>query len=54
MLEIRCDAQYTTRWRRVKEFFDHEIQDPWSLIKNEARMLIKSRMEALCQIEFDQ
>jgi len=54
MLELKFDFQYTTRWRRVKEFFDHEIQDPWSLIKNEARMLIKSRMEALCQIEFDQ
>ncbi len=54
MLELKFDSQYTTRWRRVKEFFDHEIQDPWSMIKNEARMLIKSRIEALCQIEFDQ
>ncbi len=54
MLEIRCDSQYTTRWRRVKEFFGREIQDPWSLIKNEARMLIKSRIENLCKIEFDQ
>lgn len=54
MQEIKCDTNYTTRWRRVKEFFNSEIQDPWSLIKNQARMLIKSQIEALCQIEFDQ
>jgi putative transposase len=54
MLELKFDSQYTTRWRRVKEFFDHEIQDPWSLIKNEARILIKSRLEAFCKLEFDQ
>ncbi len=54
MLELKFDSQYTTRWRRVKEFFDHEIQDPWSLIKNEARMLIKNRIETLCKIEFDE
>jgi putative transposase len=54
MLELKFDSQYTTRWRRVKEFFDHEIHDPWNMIKNEARMLIKSRLEAFCKLEFDQ
>lgn len=53
MLEIKCDSNYTTRWRRVKEFFCREIEDPWDLIKNEARILIKSRIETLCEIEFD-
>ncbi|MCX7929039.1 MAG: transposase [Patescibacteria group bacterium] len=54
MLELKFDTHYTTRWCRIKEFFNSEISDPWTMIKNQTRVFMKNLIEDLCEIEFSQ